>query len=208
MNFEEYYEMQKTNLDYPNEEYINSEDNINKADLYRFNFVYENNRELQGKMLDVGCNDGFFMRNYNWKFEKYLGVDMFSISEYTHGKYDEKKELYTKNGKIEYFTGLIEELEVENDEYDFIFAGEILEHVLDEHEFLKIIQDKVKQGGRVVFTTPNNVGGNHREHLRQFKKSELEMLLTQYFEKVDIVILPSINGAWASLYAKCESKRK
>lgn len=39
----DYYEMQRPNLLYPNEEYINSKENVNKADLVRMKHVYEDN---------------------------------------------------------------------------------------------------------------------------------------------------------------------
>ena len=41
MNELEYYEMQQPNLLYPNERYINSVENKNKADLYRMQFVFD-----------------------------------------------------------------------------------------------------------------------------------------------------------------------
>lgn len=50
-----------------------------------------------GAMLDVGCNDGYFMRHFNWKFDKYLGIDMFSIYEYLR---TEDITGYNKDGKI------------------------------------------------------------------------------------------------------------
>lgn len=33
-------------------------------------------------MLDVGCNDGYFMRHFEWRFDSYVGCDMFSIQSY------------------------------------------------------------------------------------------------------------------------------
>lgn len=77
-----YYEKQRPNLLYPNEKYINSIENVNKADLYRMQYIYEDNKEHVGTMLDIGCNDGYFMRHFLWNFGKYIGIDMFSIEEY------------------------------------------------------------------------------------------------------------------------------
>lgn len=71
MNELEYYEMQQPNLLYPNERYINSVENKNKADLYRMQFVFDDMQDVnkaENKMLDIGCNDGFFMRHFDWKF--------------------------------------------------------------------------------------------------------------------------------------------
>ena len=58
MNELEYYEMQQPNLLYPNERYINSVENKNKADLYRMQFVFDDMQDVnkaENKMLDIGC---------------------------------------------------------------------------------------------------------------------------------------------------------
>lgn len=201
----DYYEMQKPNLLYPNEEYINSEKNINKADLSRFTYVY--NDILQnvtgGIMLDVGCNDGYFMRHFNWPFTQYIGVDMFSINEYLKS---EDVSNFTKGGKIEYRTGLVEKMKFK-EKFDFIFAGEIIEHVVDVKEFLLVLEKILKDGGYICFTTPNNIGISQPEHNRQYDLEALSSELSPFFEIVKIDVLPAINDSWPFLYAKCRKHR-
>lgn len=43
-----YYEMQKPNLLYPNEAYINDVKNVNKADFVRMSHVYNDNLDIGG----------------------------------------------------------------------------------------------------------------------------------------------------------------
>lgn len=199
----EYYMKQQTNLLFPNESYINSDFNKNKADLIRMEYVYKDNCELTGEMLDVGCNDGFFMRNFNWKFNKFLGIDMFSIEEYLGDLYKNNCNKYTLNGKIEYIKALFEDLEMKC-KYDYIFAGEIIEHVYSVELFLNKIKSCLKKSGWVCFTTPNNIGRTHPEHARQYNKLGLEIELQTYFSTVIIKELPAINDSWPFLYAKCK----
>lgn len=202
---ESYYEKQKPNLLFPNEEYINSNSNKNKADLVRMTYVYNDNyEEMLGKkcMLDVGCNDGFFMRHFDWPFEKYVGVDMFSIENYTHTN---NIKPYTKDGKIEYITGLFEEISL-TQKFDFIFAGEIIEHVENVKNFLLAIDKTLGVNGIVCFTTPNNIGKEQPEHYRQFNKITLEKELKKYFNVIKIEELPAINDSWPFLYAKCKKR--
>lgn len=198
-----YYEMQRPNLLFPNESYINSDTNKNKADLVRMTHIYEDTKSIAvngGSMLDVGCNDGFFMRHFNWPFNNYVGVDMFSISEYLH---TDEIEPYTKNGKITYITGLFEEVKL-TQKFDFIFAGEIIEHVEKVRSFLTAIDKCLAENGYVCFTTPNNIGKNQPEHYRQYNKKGLEKELKKYFEIIKIEELPAINSSWPFLYAKCK----
>lgn len=203
----DYYEKQRNNLRYPNEEYINSESNRNKADLVRMTHVFKDNcEELKGKrtMLDVGCNDGFFMRNFDWPFEKYVGVDMFSLEEYIHS---EDIYPYTKDGKITYITGIFEEIPL-SEKFDFIFAGEIIEHVESVKKFLTMIEKYLETNGIVCFTTPNNVGIEQPEHYRQYSKETLKKVLSKYFYVIKIEELPAINTSWPFLYAKCSKKTR
>lgn len=203
MNELEYYEMQQPNLLYPNERYINSVENKNKADLYRMQFVFDDMQDVnkaENKMLDIGCNDGFFMRHFDWKFSNYLGVDMFSISDYLKTSDIGK---YTKQGKIEYLTGIFEKMELK-EKFDFIFAGKIVEHVIDVDVFLKAVDSVLGENGHVCLTTPNNIGAHLPEHFRQYDKITLKDKLSQYFEVEKLVELPAINDSWPFLYARCK----
>lgn len=205
MAWEDYYEMQKPNLLYPNEAYINSKENINKADLVRMTYVFndfmESATDCSGEqsMLDVGCNDGYFMRHFEWPFDKYIGVDMFSIEEYLHTN---EIAPYTKDGRIKYITGLFEEIDLKQ-RFDFIFAGEIIEHVENVNHFLENVDRHLADDGWVCFTTPNSIGKNQPEHYRQYSKEALEIELKNFFRVVKIDELPAINSSWPFLYAKC-----
>jgi SAM-dependent methyltransferase len=39
--------------------------------------------------------------------------------------------------------------------FDFVFSGEVLEHVTDPHDFLRVIFNTVKPGGCLILTTPS-----------------------------------------------------
>lgn len=151
-------------------------------------------------MLDIGCNDGYFMRHFDWKFQSYIGVDMFPITNYLHTSDIFQ---YTKNGKIRFLTGLFEDMTFDH-KFDFIFAGEIIEHVMDVKKFLKNIELHLADNGRLCLTTPNGVGIDQPEHYRQYRKKSLYHELQRYFEVIKIEELPRINESWPFLYAKCK----
>jgi len=109
-----------------------------------------------------------------------------------------------KNGKNRYITGHVEGLELAH-KFEFIFAGEIIEHVLEVDFLLKKIESFLKTEGCVCFTTPNDVG-ELAENSRQYEKYSLNKTLKQYFEVIKIEELPAINKSWPFLYAKCRKK--
>lgn len=201
-----YYQMQSGNLLYPNEEYINSENNVNKADLVRMQHVYKDvvgDFCSESAMLDIGCNDGFFMRHFDWPFNKFIGIDMFSIKEYLHTNDIWK---YTKEGKITYIKGLFEEVVLDK-KFDFIFAGEIIEHVENVADFLQMVDEKLADNGILCITTPNNIGANLKEHYRQYTVKSLKETLEKFFCVIKIEELPAVNTSWPFLYAKCRKKQ-
>ena len=204
--WDDYYKKQMVNLLTPNEKYINSEKNKNKADLIRMKYVYDDLRNVcsnKKAMLDIGCNDGYFMRYFDWTFQDYLGVDMFAIDEYCTD-YCEREDYYTKGGKIEYKCGLFEEYDFGKNKFDFIFAGEIIEHVLSVDIFLQKIIKVMKEDSILAITTPNNIGGDYPAHNRQFDKGSLFQLLNNLFINVIVKELPAINESWPFLYARCD----
>lgn len=192
---------QRRNLLYPNEEYIFSPDNENKADLHRMQYVFNLHKDLEGSMLDIGCNDGFFMRAFPWRFSLFVGVDLFSIDAFTRGKYRATPEKYTLNGKIRYIQGEFEKLGPVLGVFDFVFAGEVIEHVLDEELFLRAFVKTLKPTSHWCITTPNDVGVHLPEHNRQYSIDSLRMLLSRYFNDFEVRVLPSPGDSWPFLVA-------
>lgn len=200
LNKSDYNKQQQVNLLYPNEEYIFSDKNINKADLHRFHYVYDLHQNLRGKMLDIGCNDGFFMRAFPWLFDSFTGVDLYSITQYSKYQYWLHRSYYSKKGLIKYKKGIFEEM-VNIGKYDFVFAGEIIEHVLDVNKFLQALRRSLKPGAHWCLTTPNNIGRSQPEHNRQFNKSSLTKTLRKYFKNVQVEVLESPGDSWPFLIA-------
>ena len=201
-----YYRVQKRNLLFPNEKYIHSSLNINKADLHRFKFVHNIFKNQTGSMLDIGCNDGYFMRRFPWKFDTFLGLDMFSIQKYTNNLFSKQKKRYTLSGKISYITGLFEEIHFQR-KFDFVFAGEIIEHVRNPDVFLNHLVKVLKPNSVWCITTPDNIGIELEEHNRQFTDISLYQLLQKYFCNIHIVHLKSPGNSWPFLIATGDGKR-
>ncbi|MDO6597695.1 methyltransferase domain-containing protein [Oceanihabitans sp. 2_MG-2023] len=76
--------------------------------------------------------------------------------------------------------------------YDAVTCIEVIEHVEADDIFVKNIAKVIKTGGWAYFTTPNgdyikNEGPNKNpDHVRHYKRLELQTLLEKYFDKVDV----------------------
>lgn len=76
--------------------------------------------------------------------------------------------------------------------YDAVVSIEVIEHVAADDLFVKHIAQVVKKGGWAYFTTPNgdfikNEGpGKNPDHVRHYTKTQLQDLLSKYFDDIDV----------------------
>ncbi len=137
----------KSSLDYANE--ISGENGMydyldNKSDNTRVEKIIS----LIGrgnKVLDVGCYDGM------------IGEKILKNNNIVYGIDGSEKAIKSANerGIIGAVCDLESELAFSDEYFDVIFAGEIIEHILDTELFLKELCRVLKKGGYLILTTPN-----------------------------------------------------
>ena len=98
------------------------------------------------KILSIACSTGVIEE----KIKDRLGLTVFGID-------GAKKSLATahKRGIITKCADVSEPLPFENNYFDFVFAGEIIEHLFDSRFFLKEIHRVLKINGYLILSTPN-----------------------------------------------------
>lgn len=94
-----------------------------------------------GKVLDIGCWNGDFLKLLPETWEK-TGMDLVR-----------HKSLPVNVGFIP--GSAAERLPFSEGSYDLVFAGEIIEHLLDTSKFLLECQRVLKTWGLLLLTTPN-----------------------------------------------------
>ena len=76
--------------------------------------------------------------------------------------------------------------------YDAVTCVEVIEHVPEDEPFVANISKVIKKGGWAYFTTPNgdfikNEGpGKNPDHIRHYRRDELQKLLERHFDKVEV----------------------
>jgi ubiquinone/menaquinone biosynthesis C-methylase UbiE len=100
-----------------------------------------------GKMLDVGCSAGdfalYWQQRGQWDGH---GVDLNE---------QKVKEAKQKGLKAEVCNLSSQPLPFEKELFDLIFAGEVIEHLVDGDGFLKEMHRCIKDKGFLIITTPN-----------------------------------------------------
>jgi len=151
-------------------------------------------KKSESKLLDIGCANGFITKEFvKMKYQAY-GIDISSKLL----KQAKKKEVKVK--QIDINNGL----SFSNNFFDFIFAGEIIEHIQNTEIIFKEINRVLKKNGQIIITTPNlahlpdrikllkgqaptQIQPLHKYlklHIRQFTHSSLNQILRSYGFKI------------------------
>lgn len=135
--------------------------------------------KVHGHLLEVGCGEG---RGINWllpKAEKFSAID--KIATVVEGL---KKKFPAGN----FVSGNIPPLPYEDNSFDCVVSFQVIEHIADDHLFLKEISRVVKPSGLVLITTPNRLMSLSRNpwHEREYTADELTLLAKKYFSVVEM----------------------
>lgn len=99
-----------------------------------------------GRLLDIGCSAGewgAYWRDRGWKC---AGVDI----DQEHVQIAQRRGIDARHCDLNN-----EPLPFENQSFELIFAGEVIEHLIDTDGFLNELNRCVRPGGYVLITTPN-----------------------------------------------------
>lgn len=127
--------------DYQNEESLHSL-------LFKKRLKNINEYIPSGKLLDVGCAMGFFLKvAKEHKWDTY-GVE---VSGYA-------AEYAEKNSGADIFNGTIEDVRYPDSFFDVVIMEDVIEHMINPVASLKKINELMKKGGIAAINTPNSRG--------------------------------------------------
>lgn len=138
------------------------------------------------KVLDIGCGIGAFTRRAKQITSEVWGVDI-SDAVIEANKREHKG--------IRYSQGYVGQLDMPEDYFDVVFAGEILEHLDDPSVLIKEAYKFLRKGGKLVLTTPLEEAIKSGEHVWFFTKEDVEKLFTDAGFSCEFVDLPDLEYA-------------
>lgn len=108
----------------------------------RLKYIQSKLKIEKGKFLDIGCGEGFVLKEaYDNGFEPY-GVDIaYNLS--------------IENANLNFFKGNIFEANFSDNYFNVIYMDSVLEHILNPIETLKELRRVLKPGGVFFIIVPN-----------------------------------------------------
>lgn len=172
---------------YWNTRYIDREAYALETGTQRFLKAMEHIKEGD-RVLDIGCGIGTFTNLVKEAMPdcEVWGVDISSkaieqnIKEHTGITYRQhtigQKPPFPKN----YF--------------DFIFSGEVLEHIDHPEDLFNEAHKALKPGGIFMISTPNGDSIKTDEHVWEFNQDDIEdMYYSTGFNNIDFIYLPNLE---------------
>ncbi len=171
-------------------------DNVLNQRLF---FAYQTSAaQVKGKMLEVGCGTGKGLEIFPTYCDHYTAIDKNpKLIQYLAAKYPK----YTfMNQRIPPFVGIADNT------FDTLVTQQVIEHIQDDHLFVKEIHRVLKPNGKAIITTPNIKHTLTRNpwHVREYTADELRKLVGTYFQKID---MKGVRGS-ANVMAYHEENRK
>lgn len=132
-----------------------------------------------GRVLDVGSKDARYKKHMEFDSYKTLDVDPSFKCDYT--------------ADLEFF--------VSPEKFDTILITQVLEHVKNPEICIKSMSNLLKDGGRVISTTPFVFQNHGSEDYWRYGEPCLRMLFGRYFSKVSVVGYGNaISSSWDVLH--------
>ncbi len=148
---------------------------------------YLSKENLLSKLLDIGCSNGQFLYHAQKR-----GIEVYGVEINKHAVSIARK------NNLKVFHGKLKESHFPKNFFDFVFLGDILEHVQYPRNLLKKCKRILKNNGLIVISTPNSNNfwskatlllhkllnipwstTTHPYHLFQFNEKNLDILLNQ-----------------------------
>jgi 2-polyprenyl-3-methyl-5-hydroxy-6-metoxy-1,4-benzoquinol methylase len=135
-----------------------------------------------GRLLDVGCATGIFLKAANASFKYSFGID---ISKYA-------TDIAVRELNVNAKYGTICDMNFSQQYYDVITMWDVIEHVKDPDKYIDIISNIIRPGGLMILSTGNIESIMFKvqkkkwhllippKHLFYFSPKTISMLLNKY----------------------------
>ncbi|MCV9388041.1 class I SAM-dependent methyltransferase [Reichenbachiella ulvae] len=135
---------------------------------------------VKGKVLEPGCGEGRGIEVLSPLADEYVALD--KITEVIDA-------LKLKYEGIDFRQAVFPPFsDLEDDSFDTVISFQVIEHIKEDHLFLKEIHRVLKPGGRAIITTPNIKMSLSRNpwHVREYTGAELKKLAATIFSGVEM----------------------
>lgn len=140
---------------------------IEQPTPYRISVLYD--KIVNGKLLDVGCGDGYVIYKILEESKKSLNCEGLDISD---------NAINVANNKVKgKFNVMSCENKLPDKKYDTILCLEVMEHVKEPSRLLKQMYDRLNPGGKILITVPIEKSLDWYTHLHTFDYVTLMLMV-------------------------------
>ncbi len=149
------------------------------------NYVYQRSllayleaaKLVSGNVLEIGTGSGYGVDIIAPHAGRFVTIDKFQTET-----------LADAPANVEFLQMNVPPLkDIPSDSFDFVITFQVIEHIPKDHIFLQEIHRVLKQGGKLIVTTPNKKMSITRNpwHVREYTVDELKQLMLRYFRSVE-----------------------
>jgi 2-polyprenyl-3-methyl-5-hydroxy-6-metoxy-1,4-benzoquinol methylase len=153
----------------------------------------------RGALLDIGPNIGACLvlaRERGWRT---YGVEINA----------EAARYCREQRELDVISGALDPQTYAENSFDIVLMGDVIEHLRDPLDLMRLVQHILKPGGAVIISTPNIAGWAGRllqikpeEHLYYFAPATMEMLLRQaHLEVIGVKYLDRYHNLTAMTHS-------
>lgn len=137
---------------------------------------YEAASLISGNVLEIGTGSGYGVEIISGVATNFTTVD----------KFDTKID-FSKYPNVTFVQQNVPPLGFEDNSFDFAITFQVVEHIKDDHAFIREIHRVLKPGGKLIITTPNIKMSITRNpwHVREYTVEQFRNLLGKYFKTVN-----------------------
>jgi len=119
---------------------------------------------IKGKVLDIGCGDGYFDRKL---IEKFPDIEVYGV--------DINLEHESNEGRLHFLNSLDS---LPACQFEYIIMMDVLEHIKDDAGYLRQLLLKLKDNGKLLITVPAfmRLYSLHDRELRHYRRYEHKRL--------------------------------
>jgi len=163
-----------------------------RYDATRFNTIAMDIPFKKGKLLEIGCGLGHFLRFIK---ARNINVDLTGL-DFSPAGLKHARTLADRTGmKMELVKGDAQDLPFEDNSFDYVVSQETVEHLSDPKKHVQEMHRVLKPGGTCYISTPwrnllNKDGLMSVEHVQEWTPEEFVEFVKPEFQEGSLVIPP------------------
>jgi ubiquinone/menaquinone biosynthesis C-methylase UbiE len=145
------------------------------------------------RVIELGCGVSAFCPIAAEMYDEVWGLDYAPRTI---------RKLRKRFKKVNYVCGDALDTKLQDEYFDAVVAGELIEHIESPKLLLKEMFRICRKGGIVVLSTPH-LEFNDPEHLHEFDEADLKTMMGKYGEVTTEIIDSDIFKGRSYIFAKC-----